>query len=137
MRDESKDLELQQSIIPELCYQTTANVKAEGPERRSVSFICRLSAWTLNFSKGVRHYLSIVQDAKTCDGNKAIAFIACAYLICTEAPFTPSAQKSDVLNFECHVNFCLELSSHYCFTSALCHRIALYDKFVPARVREA
>jgi hypothetical protein len=57
---ESKELELQQSIIPELGHQTKANVEAEGSERRSVSFICRLSAQTLSLSKGASHCPSIV-----------------------------------------------------------------------------
>lgn len=93
---ESKELELQQSIIPELGHQTKANVEAEGSERRSVSFICRPSAQTLNFSKGASHCLSIAQDTKTCDNKKAVALTACAYLAGTEAPFAPPAQKSDV-----------------------------------------
>jgi hypothetical protein len=48
---ESKELELQQSIVPELGHQAKANVEAEASEGMSVSFICRLSAQTLNFSR--------------------------------------------------------------------------------------
>lgn len=94
---EFKEIELQQSINPELGHQTTANVEAEGSERRSVSFICRLSARTLSFSKGASYCLSTVQATKTCDDKKAVAFSACVYRVRTEAPFAPPAQKSDVL----------------------------------------
>jgi len=46
-----------------------------------------------------------VQDVKTCDDKKAIAFIDCAYLVHTEAPFAPPAQKSDALKLASLQNF--------------------------------